>query len=299
MASVDTPEHQETPSSNGVAYDLILSPKVENARKPRLTPRRGKENKEQLDEKMKAVEKRKKSIDGEKQAKVAVEVERVNQVQTKRQLIDEQKSKLVKEKQEQNMYLHIENKEAQIKALTDRLHAKDQRIKEMHLKLRKLSELHAKKLEEKIQQKEAVIKDNLESHRKAQTERWLARERHAQEILAALQESTEKQSKLTEENLQVKMATTEEKRQALIHALQERLRIRSQKTEQARQLVEALVEEAKKTWGEKLRQKLEHFEENRKKELRKIVEKVEAHNQDVETLYLHFKTKREATEARG
>ena len=100
---------------------------------------------------------------------------------------------------------------------------------------------------QKEQQKEAVIKDNLESHRKAQTERWLARERHAREILAALQESTEKQSKLTEENLEVKMATTEEKRQALIHTLQERLRIRSGETKQARQLVEALVEEAKKT----------------------------------------------------
>lgn len=47
-------------SGNGVAYDLILSPKVENARKPRLTPQRGKENKEQLEEKMTAAEMRKK-----------------------------------------------------------------------------------------------------------------------------------------------------------------------------------------------------------------------------------------------
>ncbi|XP_067033259.1 golgin subfamily A member 6-like protein 26 isoform X1 [Acropora muricata] len=286
-------------SGNSVAYDLILSPKVENARKPHLTPLKGKENKEQLEEKMTAAEMRKKSIDNEKQAKVAVEMERINQVQTKKQLIEEEKSKLVKEKQEQRMYIHIENKEAQIKALLDRLHAKGQHIKEMQIKLQKLSELHAKKLEEKIQHKEAVIKEKLESQRKAQTERWLAREKHAKEILAALQESIEKQSKSTEENLQQKMAATEENRQALIHGLQERLRSRSQKMEQAKQLVEALVEEAKKTWDEKLRQKLEQFEENRKKELRKIVEKVEAHNHDVETLYQHFKIKRESTEARG
>lgn len=226
-------------------------------------------------------------------------MERISQVQTKRQLIEEEKSKLVKEKQEQKMYMHIENKEAQIKALLDRLHAKGQHIKEMQIKLQKLSELHAKKLEEKIQHKEAVIKEKLESQRIAQTERWLAREKHAKEILAALQESIEKQSKSTEENLQQKMAATEENRQALIHGLQERLRSRSQKMEQAKQLVEALVEEAKKTWDEKLRQKLEQFEENRKKELRKIVEKVEAHNHDVETLYQHFKIKRESTEAWG
>lgn len=47
-------------SGNGVAYDLILSPKVENARKPHLTPLKGKENKEQLEEKMTAAEMRKK-----------------------------------------------------------------------------------------------------------------------------------------------------------------------------------------------------------------------------------------------
>ena len=47
-------------SGNGVAYDLILSPKVENARKPRLTPLKGKENKEELEEKMTAAEMRKK-----------------------------------------------------------------------------------------------------------------------------------------------------------------------------------------------------------------------------------------------
>lgn len=43
-----------------MAYEVIFSPKVENARKPRLTPRRGKENKQQIEEKMKAAEKRRK-----------------------------------------------------------------------------------------------------------------------------------------------------------------------------------------------------------------------------------------------
>ena len=43
-----------------MAYEVIFSPKLENARKPRLTPRRGKENKQQIEEKMKAAEKRRK-----------------------------------------------------------------------------------------------------------------------------------------------------------------------------------------------------------------------------------------------
>lgn len=45
-----------------MAYEVIFSPKVENARKPRLTPIRAKEtlNKQQIEEKMKAAEKRRK-----------------------------------------------------------------------------------------------------------------------------------------------------------------------------------------------------------------------------------------------
>lgn len=52
----------ENCSSNSVAFEVIFSPGVENARKPRLTPRKGKENlnKQQLEEKMKAAEKRRK-----------------------------------------------------------------------------------------------------------------------------------------------------------------------------------------------------------------------------------------------
>ena len=50
----------ENCSSNSVAFEVVFSPGVENARKPRLTPRKGKEslNKQQLEEKMKAAEKR-------------------------------------------------------------------------------------------------------------------------------------------------------------------------------------------------------------------------------------------------
>lgn len=51
---------EENCSSNSVAFEVVFSPGVENARKPRLTPRKGKDslNKQQLDEKMKAAEKR-------------------------------------------------------------------------------------------------------------------------------------------------------------------------------------------------------------------------------------------------
>jgi len=50
----------ENCSSNSVAFEVVFSPGAENARKPRLTPRKGKEslNKQQWDEKMKAAEKR-------------------------------------------------------------------------------------------------------------------------------------------------------------------------------------------------------------------------------------------------
>lgn len=50
----------ENCSSNSVAFEVVFSPGVENARKPQLTPRKGKESlsKQQLEEKMKAAEKR-------------------------------------------------------------------------------------------------------------------------------------------------------------------------------------------------------------------------------------------------
>ena len=231
-------------------------------------------------------------------ARVATKNERISQVQLTKQQLEEEQSRKVEEKHKQKMYLHIENKEAQIKALINRLHAKDQHIKEVQAKLQEISALHAKKLEEKIQQKEALTKEKLELQRKAQMGRWQAHEKHIHEVLATLQESIEKQSKTTEENLQQKMATTEEKRQAQIHALQERLRIKSQKIEQARQLVDLLVEEAKKSWEEKLKQKLEQSEEKRKAELRKKKERLAAHDKRVVEVCQHVKTMR-AEKAQG
>lgn len=50
----------ENCSSNSVAFEVVFSPGKENARKPQLTPRKAKEslNKQHLEEKMKAAEKR-------------------------------------------------------------------------------------------------------------------------------------------------------------------------------------------------------------------------------------------------
>lgn len=49
---------------NSVAFEVLLSPKVQNARKPRLTPLKGKENLniQLLEEKQLAAEKRRKVI---------------------------------------------------------------------------------------------------------------------------------------------------------------------------------------------------------------------------------------------
>ena len=231
-------------------------------------------------------------------ANLAVKIERINQVQQTKLKTEEEQSRMAEEKHKEKMDLHIENKEAMIKALIDRLHAKDQHIKEVQAKLREISASHAKKVEQKIQQKEAITKENLELQRKAQMERWQAHEKHIQEVLATLQESIEKQSKTAEENLQQKMATTKENRQAQIRALQERLQIKSQKIDQARQLVDALVEEAQKSYEEKLKQKMEQSEEKRNAELRKIKERLEAHDKHVEEVYQQVKTMR-AEKAQG
>lgn len=290
MASATEPREHST--SAGVAYEVILSPKVETARKPRLTPLRGKENKKQLDERMKAAEERRKSIEGEMLAKVVVQIARVNQVQLNKQQTEEKQSKIAEEKCKQNMESHIEKKEAQIQALIDRLHAKDNHIREVQAKLREISVSHAKKLEEKIQHKEAVTKEKLELLRKVQTEQWQAHEKRIQEVLASLQEIIEKNSKKAEENLQERMEKTEEKRQAQIRALQERLRLKSSKIEQARQFMDKLVEETKKSYEEKLKQRQEQMEEKRNAELRKIQQKAEAHDKHVEEVCQKVKTRK-------
>lgn len=56
-------QKEENCASNNVSFVVLLSPSVENARKPRITPRKGiKENldKQQLEEKQKAAEERRK-----------------------------------------------------------------------------------------------------------------------------------------------------------------------------------------------------------------------------------------------
>lgn len=95
-------------------------------------------------------------------AKAVTKNQQINRVQLTKQQTEEEQTRMAEEKYKRNMYLHIENKEAQIKALIDRLHAKDQHIKEVQAKLQEITKLHAKKLEERIQQKEAMTKENLE-----------------------------------------------------------------------------------------------------------------------------------------
>lgn len=297
MASVVS---QGNCTGTSVAFEVMLSPKVENARKPRLTPLKGKEsfNIQLLVEKQLAAEKRRKSIEGEVLAKAASRSEHVVQVQQNKLLTVAEKSRMAEEKLKQKMCTHSENKEAQIKALYSRLHAKEQHIKEVQANLREIIASFSKKAEEKIQQKEAVSKENLELHRKAQMERWQAHEKRIQEVLASLQESIEKQSKIAEVNLQQKMETTTEKREALIRSLQERLQFKSQKIEQARQLVDALVQEQSKVCKQKLQQKLEQSEEKRNALLRALQERLEAHDKHVEEVYHQVKTQR-AEKAQG
>ena len=238
------------------------------------------------------------SSQGELLAKAAIKNEYISQVQlTKQQAVEEQ-SRMVEEKLKQKMCLHMEKKEAQIKALIDRLHAKDQHIKEVQEKLKEISMCHAKKVEEKIQQKEALTKENLELNRKAQMHRWQAHEKRIQEVLAALQGSIEKHSKAVEMSLQQKMEITAEKRQAQIRLLQERLQIKSQKVEQARQLVDTLVQEQSKVCQEKLKQKLERSEEKRNAQLKALQERLEADNKHVEEVCQLVKTRR-AEKAQG
>ena len=231
-------------------------------------------------------------------AKAALHQVRIDQAKTIKQQTAEEQSRMTKEKIMQKMELHIGNKEAQIRGLIDRLHAKDQYIKEVQGKLRNIIELYTKKVEEKIQQKEAITKENLELQRQAQLERWEAREKHIKEVLATLQESIEQQSKLTEWNLQQKMEVTAEKRQSLIRSLQERLRYKSQKIEQARQIVEALIQENSKYHEEKQKQKLEQSEEKRKAYQKAKQDKLVAHQEHVEEVCKHVKTQR-AAKAQG
>lgn len=238
------------------------------------------------------------SIEGEVLAKAASRSEHVVQVQQNKLLTVAEKSRMAEEKLKQKMCTHSENKEAQIKALYSRLHAKEQHIKEVQANLREIIASFSKKAEEKIQQKEAVSKENLELNRKAQMERWQAHEKRIQEVLASLQESIEKQSKTAEVNLQQKMETTTEKREALIRSLQERLQFKSQKIEQARQLVDALVQEQSKVCKQKLQQKLEQSEEKRNALLRALQERLEAHDKHVEEIYQQVKTQR-AEKAQG
>lgn len=232
------------------------------------------------------------SFEGELLAKAAIKNEHINQVKlTKQQTVEEQ-SRMAEEKHRQKMSSHIENKEAQIKALIDRLHAKDQHIKEVQAKLQEIRASHAKKAEEKIQQKEAISKETLQLQRKAQMERWQAREKRIQEVLATLQESIEKQSKMAEITLQQKMETTAENRQAQIRSLQERLQFKSRKIEQARQLVDALVQEQSKICQEKLKLKLEQSEEKRNARFRALQERLEAHDKHVEEVCQQVKSLR-------
>lgn len=225
-------------------------------------------------------------------AKAASRSERIIQVQQNKQQTVAEKSRMAEEKLKQKMSLHIEKKEAQIKALTGRLHAKEQHIKEVQANLREIIASFSKRAEEKIQQKEVVSKENLELHRKAQMERWQAHEKRIQEVLATLQESIEKQSKTAEANLKQKMETTAEKREALIRSLQERLKFKSQKIEQARQLVDMLVQEQSKVCEQKMKQKLEQSEEKRNAQLRALLKRLEAHDKHVEEVYHQVKTKR-------
>ncbi|GAB1603870.1 stathmin-like isoform X2 [Argonauta hians] len=218
-------------STGGVAYDVILKLPSTNS-KPGSPPKEPVRSltQEAIADKLKKAQERRESLETQRLEQLQRERERAQQVLQKAQEENNTFSKSTKEKLRRSLELNKENREAQIKALQDRLREHRKKVADVC----KNSEMVSKDLEEKINQKFEKYDQNRRAQMQLLLDRLREHDKHIKEVNNACETMYKTSGEKIGEKVFQKMDSAIRNREGVIKAIQDRLQEHEKRIEEVR-----------------------------------------------------------------
>ncbi|KAK7468192.1 hypothetical protein BaRGS_00020249 [Batillaria attramentaria] len=208
--------------SGSLAFEVILKPAQNDAPLRPISPPKNNRvvlSEEDIKLKLKKAEERRQSLEAQRLEQLAKERERAQEVVAKAQQESKEFSHATKEKLRRSMEANKENREAQIKALQERLREHSIKVTETCKQSDKMMEDFQEKINSKISQRFEVYEENRQSQLQSMLTRLKEHANHIQEVCQA----SENMGKVCEEKLVSKMENALRNREEQLRALQERL----------------------------------------------------------------------------
>nr|KAG5700805.1 hypothetical protein BaRGS_035008 [Batillaria attramentaria] len=218
MSTADKPIQK----SGSLAFEVILKPAQNDAPLRPISPPKNNRvvlSEEDIKLKLKKAEERRQSLEAQRLEQLAKERERAQEVVAKAQQESKEFSHATKEKLRRSMEANKENREAQIKALQERLREHSIKVTETCKQSDKMMEDFQEKINSKISQRFEVYEENRQSQLQSMLTRLKEHANHIQEVCQA----SENMGKVCEEKLVSKMENALRNREEQLRALQERL----------------------------------------------------------------------------
>ncbi|KAL3869002.1 hypothetical protein ACJMK2_041740 [Sinanodonta woodiana] len=118
-------------NAGGLAYEVILKPASNDGPRPPSPPREKNLTIEDISKKLQEAEERRQSLEAMKLDQIAKDRQRAQEALILKQQEEENFARATQEKLRRSMEINKENREAQIKALQDRLRDHEKKIEEV------------------------------------------------------------------------------------------------------------------------------------------------------------------------
>ncbi|KAK7100779.1 stathmin-2-like isoform X1 [Littorina saxatilis] len=208
--------------SGSLAFEVILKPASNNSPLRPVSPPKSSRislSEEDIKLKLQKAEERRQSLEAQRLEQLAKEREKAQEVLAKAAQESLQFSKATQEKLRRSMEANKENREAQIKALQERLREHSLKVQETCKQSDKMEAEYQEKINSKISQKFEVYEENRQTKLQSMRKRLRDHANHIQEVCQA----SENMGKVCEEKLVSKMENALRNREEQLKALQERL----------------------------------------------------------------------------
>ncbi|KAK7100780.1 stathmin-like isoform X2 [Littorina saxatilis] len=218
MSTADKPIKK----SGSLAFEVILKPASNNSPLRPVSPPKSSRislSEEDIKLKLQKAEERRQSLEAQRLEQLAKEREKAQEVLAKAAQESLQFSKATQEKLRRSMEANKENREAQIKALQERLREHSLKVQETCKQSDKMEAEYQEKINSKISQKFEVYEENRQTKLQSMRKRLRDHANHIQEVCQA----SENMGKVCEEKLVSKMENALRNREEQLKALQERL----------------------------------------------------------------------------
>ncbi|XP_054712438.1 golgin subfamily A member 6-like protein 1 [Uloborus diversus] len=216
-------------SKGGLKYELVLSePALESPKLTAHSPPKANLSIEDIENKLKAAEERRQSVELQKLSFVCEQLNHLNEVKGKREEFDSQFKTAVRENLEQKLEAMKENRETHIKTIKEKARDVVLKVDEK----RKIIDSPAKEEKlEAINKKLMVAQEQREAFLNSLQERLKEHDKHIMEVKKQMEEQTEN---LREKSIK-KLEVAQVKRETLLKEIQEKMKEHERHIEEVRQ----------------------------------------------------------------